>query len=237
MLEASQQVNWPSRVPLRGLLDGPPSYLALALGVTVTPGGPQIVRGDMSQMVHVAVGGSSGWGKSVFLRALAYQLAKSAEPIDLAMVDLEGATLAPFATCDRLLWPIADTEAGALAIFSELTAELDRRKALFAAFPGVDSLAAYNAVATDHLTPIVAIVDEATALLGDNGVETALRTLALRARKFGLWLLLAGQDWKATSLDTAIRNQLSTRIQFKTMSQVQEDLIKNMVGKVEEFQK
>lgn len=223
-------VNWPSRVPLRGLLEsGAPSFRSLALGVAMGSDGPEVIRGDMAQMVHMAVGGSSGWGKSVFLRALAYQLAKSDEPVDLALVDLEGATFAPFAGCDRLLWPIADDERAALATFGELTAELDRRKTLFAEYPGVDSLAMYNEQA-EPIAPIICLVDEATALLTHGGIEGALRTLALRARKYGLWLVLGGQDWKATSLDTAIRNQLSTRIQFKALSASQSRVLLQRSG-------
>jgi hypothetical protein len=208
----------PSRIPLRGLLDGAPTLARLILGVAINPQTRQIepITGDMASLVHVAVGGSSGWGKSVFLRCLAYQLALAREQPDLVLVDLEGATLAPFARSHRLLYPLADNEraaAGALTALSE--DELNRRKALFAQHPGVDTLTAYNAVAREPLRPIVAIVDEATALLGNKAVEDSLRTVALRARKYGLWLLLAGQDWKASSLDSAIKNQLSTRVQFK----------------------
>jgi hypothetical protein len=210
---------WPTRVPLSGILDGPPSVHDLALGVTVREDGRrEIVKADMGQLVHVAVGGSSGWGKSVFLRSLAFQLAQSAERVDLALVDLEGATFAPFSECSRLLWPVADTEQDALAIFGALTDEMDRRKALYAGFPGVDSLRTYNARAGDPLSPVVALVDEATALLSDKSVENAIRTLVLRARKYGLWCVLGGQDWKASSLDTAIRNQLASRVQFRALS-------------------
>lgn len=230
LAKPERAIHWPSRVPLAGILDGAPSYRALALGVTMTPDGPKVVKGDMCQMVHVAVGGSSGWGKSTFLRTLAYQLALSAEPVDLVMVDLEGSTLAPFAECGRLLWPVADTEHDALAIFSELTEEMDRRKALYANHPGVDSLQMYNAGADEPLTPVVCLTDEATALLADKGVESALRTLALRARKYGLWLILGGQDWKATSLDTAIRNQLSTTVHFRAKSAAQSRVLLGQSG-------
>ncbi|MBU1879407.1 MAG: hypothetical protein KJ734_10695 [Chloroflexi bacterium] len=234
-------VHWPSQVSLLSLLPEPPSCRALVLGVTVNhvgpdrngergPGQPEVVWGDIGQLVHVAVGGSSGWGKSVFLRVLAYQLALSTDPVDLALVDLEGATFAPFAHCNRLLWPVADTETAALGICRELTAELDRRKALYADHPGVDSLGAYNTRVDEPLAPVVILVDEATALLGDKDVESALRTLALRARKYGLWLVLGGQDWKASSLDTAIRNQLATRIQFKAMSACQSRVLLQQGG-------
>jgi hypothetical protein len=221
----------PTNVPLTSLLDGPPSFRSLALGLTMHEGGrAEVVRAGMGELVHIAVGGSSGWGKSVFLRMLAYQLAVSSDRVDLALVDLEGVTFAPFARCSRLLYPVADSERGALAIFQALTLEMDRRKALYRNFPGVDSLAAYNAQAGEPLSPVVCLVDEATALLADSGVESAIRTLVLRARKFGLWLVLGGQSWKASVLDTTIRDQLASRVQFKAMSASQSRVLLEQSG-------
>jgi hypothetical protein len=218
LAEPERQQNWPTEIPLKSVVTEP-DIKALTLGVTVGDDGQQeTVKADMGKLVHIAVGGSSGWGKSVFLRSLGYQLALSQTPVDLAMVDLESATLAPFARCERLLYPVADTEDDALAVLGALLEEMERRKALYATHPGVDSLAAYNAISDESLSPLVAIIDEATALLSDKSVESTLRTLTLRARKYGLWLIMAGQDWTASSLDTAIRNQLSSRIQFKAMS-------------------
>lgn len=215
----------PTRVPLTGLLDKPPSFRDVILGVAATEHGNEIVRADMADLVHIAVGGSSGWGKSFFLRSLAYQLARSIDPVDLVMVDLEGATLAPFTDCDRLLYPVVDTEKDARYIFSELSSELDKRKELFSTHRGIDSLYAYNAVADEKMPPLVAIIDEATALLEDRECEKQIGTLSLRARKYGMWLVLAGQDWKAASLDTRIRNQLASRIQFRAMSKGQSRIL------------
>ena len=233
-LPVTPVIELPSRVPLRSLLAGEDISLAhLVLGVAANPqtGKLETITGNMADLVHVAVGGSSGWGKSVFLRSLAYQLIQARERPDLVLVDLEGATLAPFAQSGRLLYPLADSEHDAAAVLTALSVdELDRRKALFAEYQGIDNLAAYNAAAPDPLRPIVAIVDEATALLGNKAVEKALRTVALRARKYGLWLLLAGQDWKASSLDTAIRNQLSTRVQFKALSSAQSRVLLGQSG-------
>lgn len=226
-------VQWPTEIPLKSVVTEP-DIGSLVLGVTANETGMETVRADMGKLVHIAVGGSSGWGKSVFLRSLAYQLALSQSPVDLVMVDLEGATLAPFARCARLLYPVADTEKDALAVLGALTDELERRKELYARYPGVDSLGAYNTQGDEPLTPLVALVDEATALLGDKSTESVLRTLALRARKYGLWLVMAGQDWKANSLDTAIRNQLSSRVQFKAMSSSQSRVLL-MQGGAEEL--
>jgi DNA segregation ATPase FtsK/SpoIIIE-like protein len=224
---------WPQMVDIRSVIESPPSLRQLALGVTVDPetGAQSIIRDDMARLVHVAVGGSSGFGKSVFLRSLTYQLATARERPELALIDLENVTLSPFAQSDRLLYPLADTEEEAAAILQALSeGELNRRRELFAEHPGVDSLERYNAQASEPLAPIIVVIDEGTALLEDNRVSNALRTLTLRARKYGLWVIMAGQDWKASSLDTAIRNQLSTTVQFKARDATQSRILLGVSG-------
>jgi len=221
----------PEYVDADKVLHPAPTYRQLVLGQAMnSQGHVETVTADMADLVHIAVGGSSGWGKSVFLRWLVYQFIKSVDPVQLALIDLEGATLAPFATSDRVLWPVADTERDAMAIMRELADELDRRKELYAGYPGVDSLYTYNAEAEQPLEPLIAVFDEATALLENKEIEGDLRTLALRARKYGLWLILAGQDWKHNTLDTAIRNQLGSRIQFKAMSPPQSRVLLGQAG-------
>ena len=74
-------VHWPSQVLLRDLIPNPATLGGLVLGVTISPGTgvPRPVTAALADLVHIAVGGSSGWGKSVFLRALALQLVTAAE--------------------------------------------------------------------------------------------------------------------------------------------------------------
>lgn len=232
---ASPPIPWPARVPLASLLDDPVSLHNITLGVTYNAqGGQEIVQGDMLNMVHMAVGGSSGWGKSVFLRALVHQFVKAVEEPWLCLVDLEGVTLNDFADSDRLLYPLVDDERSAVALLGELNAEMDKRKALFNAV-GADSLGRYNAKSSrERLPSLIAVIDEATALLGNKEVEGSLRDLVLRARKYGLWFVLAGQDWKSSSLDTAIRNQIATRVQFKALSASQSRVLLDQAG-AEEF--
>ncbi len=221
----------PARVPLRGLLESAPSLNNLVLGVALNAQGErEIVTGAMRDLVHIAVGGSSGWGKSVFMRDLAWQAVHAIEEPYLGMIDLEGVTLAPFAQADRLLWPVADNLAGAQGVLRAVTDEIERRKALFGKYPGVDKLDMYNERASEPLKPLLLFVDEATALLADNTVQKLLREVVLRARKYGVWAILAGQDWKANSLDTAIRNQLATRIQFRAMSASQSRILLEQPG-------
>jgi hypothetical protein len=213
---------WPERVNLLDLLGDGPSLNHIILGVDQAG---QAVAAPLAGLVHIAVGGSSGWGKSVFLRALAYQLAVAPEPVELAMVDLEGTTFAPFARSRRLRYAVADTEPGAIAILDDLAGEMDRRRGLFAAYPEADKLSAYNGLAAEPLPVIALVIDESTALLADRDISGRIRLLALRARKYGIYAILGGQDWKASSLDTAIRNQISTRVQFKAQDPTQSRIL------------
>lgn len=211
--------------PQVNLLDLLPAGLAsleqIVLGLTSGPTGLETVTAPLASLVHIAIGGSSGWGKSMMLRALAFQLMLAPEACQLIFIDLEGVTFSPFERCDRLRYAVADTEQAALDVLADLVDEMNQRRELYSRFPGCDSLKAYNALAAEPLPAIALLIDESTALLSDRPVESAIRTLALRARKFGVYAILGGQDWKAASLDTAIRNQLSSRIQFKAQDGAQ----------------
>ena len=228
----ARQAVWPTRVDLRSLLEGPPSLERLVLGVTVdeVTGATSTVTASMASLVHIAVGASVGWGKSIFERVLVWQLLHAVEAVDLVLIDLEGVTFSPFGSSERLLYPIADTEQDATAVLKEVLGEVEKRKELYSQYPGVDRLDRYNQKAKKRLHPLVFVMDEATSLLGDKSVESALKTVVLRGRKYGIWGVLAGQDWKASTLDSAIRHQLVTRLQFKAMSSSQSRVLLGQVG-------
>lgn len=214
---AAQNVpQLPTRVPLRSLVITP-SIRDLVLGISAVG----TIRADMENLVHIAVGGSSGWGKSVFLQSIVYQLSQSIEQIGLILVDLEKVTFLPFYRCNRLLYPIVDDENETIGVFKEILSEMDRRKELYASYPGVDKLSLYNQISDKKLDPLVIAIDEGTTLMNDKRIEKILRTLAIRARKFGIWLIIGCQDWKVSSIDGTIKYQLSTQVQFKTKSGAQ----------------
>jgi DNA segregation ATPase FtsK/SpoIIIE-like protein len=169
----------------------------------------------MENLIHIAVGGSSGWGKSVALRSLAFQMATCDEDVKLCFVDSENMTFTPFQNSDRLLYPVADNDADALSVIGGLAAEMGNRKALFAKFPVVEKLSDYNQQADEKLPYICLFADEITALLKSNKTLEQMLTLQiLRARKYGILAILGGQSWKADVLDTTIRGQFSSTIHF-----------------------
>jgi hypothetical protein len=213
----------PGDVQLLQLLEGTkPSLQQLVLGVsTNSSGSPEILRVDMKELVHVAVGGSSGWGKSVFLRSLAYQFILAEENPQLAMIDLQRITLTRFSGYSGLIAPVATDEHSAIQVMVQLRKELERRVKLLDAMD-VDDITMYNQKDPDiPLRPLILLADECTALLSTGEVEAHLTALALRGRAPGLWLILAGQNWTHRTLPSAIKDQLSTRVQFKALSKSQ----------------
>jgi len=214
----------PTRIDLPQLLDRPTSLHRLPLGVTVDKHTNQVVtvHESLFNLVHVGIGGSSGYGKSLFLQCLAYELATAVEPVGLVLIDLERVTLLPFASSKRLLYPLASTHRDVAFVLQELSEqELNHRQELFTSAK-TSSLAKYNVLCPEQpLIPIACLIDEGALLGDDSSLSTPLRTLALRGRKFGLFVICTSQDWKADLFDTSFTNQLSSRFQFGCRNKAQ----------------
>lgn len=196
---------------------------------------------ELAQLTHIIVAGSSDSGKSAFLRCLVYQLLRQPAPVELYLADLEGLTFAWVEGSPSLKLPIAQDVKTATDLTWTLLNEIERRARLYAAtgrFP--ESLAEYYATgSTLHPPPstlpwIVAIFDEFTALAEAAGKRSALMDniaqLAQRSRKFGMTLILAGQDFKADLLNTRITNQLRTRVQFRCATRAQSEVVLGQSG-------
>lgn len=206
-----------------------PSLHRLIFGVALdSQGQRQLITGDLSNLYHIAVGGSSGWGKSGFLRQLVYQVMLAQERPSLLLVDLERNALAPFAGSPRLLLPLASDEPSAYRVFSFLHQEMTRRLKLFDEF-GADDLAAYNGLEQVQPLPmIVCGVDEFNDLMELGSLRPLIQRVARHSRKTGIRLVLAAQEWTLKHVDEMTRRQLSTRLQFYATDSAQ---ARQLVGK------
>jgi len=81
---------------------------------------------------------------------------------------------------------------------------------------------------------VVAVFDEFSPLMEEAGRGSELYRdiahLAMRARKFGITLVFAGQDFKADLLNTRITNQLRTRVQFRCATAHQSQVVLGRAG-------
>jgi hypothetical protein len=210
----------------------------------------------LEKLRHIVVAGSTDSGKSAFLRSLLYQLLKQPFdpstalragfaqdrplPVELYLTDMEGLTFAIFEAAPQLAMPIAESVEKATRIAFRLSQEMERRAALYQAtgrFP--EKLSEYHAAIAgqppaSNLPWIVAVFDEFTALMDEAGKGSDLYRLigqlAMRGRKYGITLVLAGQDFKADLLNTRITNQLRTRVQFACTTAYQSQVVLGRAG-------
>lgn len=149
---------------------------------------------------HGLVGGTTGSGKSEFLRSLVAGLAARNDPtrLNFLLVDFKGG--AAFAACERLPHTIGtisnlDEQLADRAIRA-LEAELERRQRVFAAAGGdIDNLDAYLATKPVEPMPrLLLVVDEFAMLAKDfPDVLTSLVSIAAVGRTLGVHMILATQ--------------------------------------------
>ncbi|WP_065963273.1 FtsK/SpoIIIE domain-containing protein [Curtobacterium sp. UCD-KPL2560] len=149
---------------------------------------------------HGLVGGTTGSGKSEFLRSLVAGLAARNDPtrLNFLLVDFKGG--AAFAACERLPHTIGtisnlDEQLADRAIRA-LEAELERRQRVFAsAGADIDNLDAYLATRpTEPMPRLLFVVDEFAMLAKEfPDVLTSLVAIAAVGRTLGVHMVLATQ--------------------------------------------
>lgn len=149
---------------------------------------------------HGLVGGTTGSGKSEFLRSFVAGLAARNDPtrLNFLLVDFKGG--AAFAACERLPHTIGtisnlDEQLADRAIRA-LEAELERRQRVFAtAGADIDNLDAYLATRpTEPMPRLLFVVDEFAMLAKEfPDVLTSLVAIAAVGRTLGVHMVLATQ--------------------------------------------
>lgn len=192
-----------------------PSLNAIFLGVGRLPGEaqPRPIVAPLERLVHIATGGSSGFGKSTFMQALAWQ-ALNAPGSRPALMDAQGVTFPLFEGHPALLARIVSDEHDIMHLLDLLLDECDRRQGLYSRFPGVVKLSDYNARATEPLPAIPVFLDELGLLSNNKEIEAKIIKLSQGGRKWGIYLILGSQTWLASQFSTALRSNLSTTVQF-----------------------
>lgn len=195
----------------------------VSLNRLVLGAGPdnEIIRGSLRELSHIGVGGTSRWGKSIFLQSLLYQVLLAKEETEVFLSDIGGTSFVDFGL------PYADDIASTEKMAGHLWAQVLERKALYQATgQGIRSLDMYNQVTGASLPYLVFICDETTVLMSQSKPLTQhLLNLVAYAGKYGLELILAGQNWKVSNVDSAVRDQFTSRFQFKAMDHIQSNIL------------
>ena len=179
---------------------------------------------------HILAGGMTGSGKSNFLRLLVSQAI--VEGHALALADPDGRTFPQLAGHPNLIAPLGSTLDGCHTAITAALDEITRRSERYNQAPGYpDTLEAYNAAPGvgggnmptcrpgPTLPRLLVVIDEYNGLsLASGGPRGALAQaatqIAWRGRKFGVSLVLAGQDF-AKEIVGPVRDQMTTRVCFR----------------------
>jgi DNA segregation ATPase FtsK/SpoIIIE-like protein len=214
----------PEQVDLADYVTGGTSLRHIFLGIGRLPSGHvQPINAPLNRLVHIAIAGSTGFGKSTCMQSLGYQVLNAREQPTTVMLDSQGVTFTPFEDDVRLLYPLASEPKEVKAILSELVAEMDKRKALFARWRGIDSLDKYNGVVdeSERLPTIPIFFDEFGLLSEDKDITGYVKRLVQAGRKFGMYLIAGSQTWYSDEIASSLKANLSTSIQFYAKSKSQ----------------
>lgn len=212
---------WPAQVPLVGLFnERQPSLHHIIIGVAPRPGngGLDIISSDLHELSHVLVVGSTGWGKSAWLRSFLWQIAKSREAAEVIVIDVSGSEMNALARWERLRYPVARTPAEAITLLEATSEEVERRMKLYERCPMATKLSEYNRENDELLTPWLVVADECAALLADRSTGDPLRAVLQQSRQYGVYVVASSVSATATVIPTPLRDMFSTRLAFRTNS-------------------
>lgn len=197
-----------------------PSVRNIFLGIGRYPDGQvRPVSAPLSRLVNIAIGGGSGFGKSVLMQSLAYQIINAREEVTPVFLDGQGVTFTEWHGNSRLLYPLASKPGDILAILIALIAEMGRREELFGNWRGVDSIDKYNSLPGVEPLPLIPVLfDEFGIVADDRQIANAAKKLAKGGRKVGMPSISSDQTWLASDISSAFRGNLSTSFQFYVRS-------------------
>jgi DNA segregation ATPase FtsK/SpoIIIE-like protein len=205
-----------------------------AVGVTVAG---ELHLADLSrpESAHFLVAGTSGSGKSEWLRATLASLLTSNTPatLRLALIDPKRSAFAALAGSPYLWRPIVYSE-GVEALLDDLVDEMERRYETLGR-AGVDHLAEYYARAGTVLPRLVCVCDEyADLLLADRRqrelVEGRIARLGAKARAAGVHLVFATQRPSRDVVKGVIDANFSGRVALKVVRPIESRIILDETG-------
>ena len=213
-----------SFVFIRDLLASPEyhkqkSALTITLGKDIT-GKP--IFGDLDDMPHLLIAGTTGSGKTVCVNACILSLLFKASPNDLKflMIDPKMVELMPFNGLPHLLCPVVTDAKKAAVALNWVVSEMESRYGLLAKV-GARNIESYNEK-QEKIPYIIVIVDEFADLMSvaRDQIENAITRLAQLSRAVGIHLILATQRPSVDVITGVIKANLPARISFKVASKV-----------------
>ncbi len=227
------------RVTLRRVLASPEfkkctAPLCFAVGLNVA--GSAIVA-DLATMPHLLIAGTTGSGKSVFVKALAASLIMRNTPQELRLIALDPkiVELSHLNGLPHLLGSTETETKRMLRVLRWTAVEMDNRYKEFEKL-GARNLDHYNRKAIqqgqDPKPRIVVLIDELADLMmaAPDETERTLTRIAQMARATGIHLVVATQRPSTDVVTGLIKANFPARVSFATASNVDSRVILDTPG-------
>ena len=209
------------------------SPLAVALGMAVD-GTP--ISGDLTQMPHLLIAGTTGSGKSVCVNAIINSIVatQSPETVKFIMVDPKRVELTGYNGMPHLIAPVVVELEHIVSVLKWVTREMDERYKKFSSI-GARNVIDYNKNrdASLELMPyIVVIIDELADLMMSAPEETerTITRIAALARATGIHLIIATQRPSVDVVTGLIKANFPARIAFAVAGSVDSRVILDQPG-------
>lgn len=213
----------------------PSSRLTLCLGKDITG---KVKVGDLTQMPHLLIAGSTGSGKSVAINSFIMSILYRSTPDEVRMIliDPKRLELNLYEGIPHLFTPIVTEPKVAANVLRRATIEMEERLKKLAQH-GVRNIEQYNKIFEPDSTLdlfdtngqeegplpyLIIVIDELADLMmvEPQNVEESITRLAQMARAVGIHLILATQRPSVDVITGLIKANLPSRVSFRVASKV-----------------
>jgi len=212
-----------------------PSRVAFAIGLGVE-GTPLMADFADPKTCHMLVAGTSGSGKSEFLRSMAASLLQRNAPasLNLTLIDPKILSFRDLEGCPHLTGPIISSPEDAIASLEQAVKDMDKRYRRLAD-EGYSNLGERIAAGHTDLPFHVMVFDEFADLVLAGRQQKAqfeglVARLAAKGRAAGIHLVLATQRPDKTIVTGTIKANLPLRVCLKVTSAVNSQIILDEPG-------
>jgi hypothetical protein len=190
---------------------------------------------DLVELPHLLIAGTTGSGKSIFLKTLIASIMYHLTPdeVRLVLIDPKRVEFGIFSSSLFCACDVITEFEEVAAVFEAIVLEMEKRYELLG-HAGASDIRQYNAGVEPPLRQpyIVVVVDEFADLVMQNvkGFEDRVIRLAQKARASGIHLVLATQRPSADVIKGLLKANFPGRVAFSVSSQVDSKIILDMGG-------